>query len=168
MDNKLNFREHINVKINKGNSIVGIIRRSFTHLTKEIVTKLFKSLVRPHLEYCHAVWKADKKMDMQSLERVQSRATALVPELKEKCAMDRLKELKLPCMAYRSLRGDMVETYKILQGKYDDESEIAELIEKAPEARRTRGHSLKIQGKRWRTNIMKFNFSNRKVGTWNR
>ena len=130
IDPKLNFREHMNMKINKGNTIVGIIRRSFAYLTKEIVAKLVKALVHPHLEYGHAVWKPNKKADMESIERVQSRATALVPELKGKSAVERLFELKLPCMAYRTLRGDMIETYKIMNGKYDSETEVWDIVKK--------------------------------------
>jgi len=35
---------------------------------------------------------------------------------------DRLKAFKLPTLHYRRIRGDMIETYKILTGKYDVET----------------------------------------------
>ena len=44
------------MKINKANSIMGIIRRSFRHLDSDIFSKLYKALVRPHLEYGISVW----------------------------------------------------------------------------------------------------------------
>jgi len=47
IDSKLNFEQHTNEKINKANSIMGLIRRTFTCLDEEI----FILLVRPHLEY---------------------------------------------------------------------------------------------------------------------
>ena len=32
---------------------------------------------------------------------------------------ERLRKLQLPTLRFRRLRGDMIETYKILTGKYD-------------------------------------------------
>jgi hypothetical protein len=34
---------------------------------------------------------------------------------------ERLQKLKLPTLAYRRIRGDMIELFKILTGKYDPE-----------------------------------------------
>ena len=55
IDNKLKFGEHISEKINKANSIMGVIRRSFRFLDPKTFLKLYKSLVRPHLKYTVAV-----------------------------------------------------------------------------------------------------------------
>ena len=33
--------------------------------------------------------------------------------------IDRLKKCQLPTLDYRRIRGDMIETYKIVSGKYD-------------------------------------------------
>jgi hypothetical protein len=35
---------------------------------------------------------------------------------------ERLRELKLPTVKYRRTRGDMIETYKIINMKYDPEA----------------------------------------------
>jgi hypothetical protein len=32
---------------------------------------------------------------------------------------ERLRKLKLPTLGYRRVRGDMIEMYKIIKGKYD-------------------------------------------------
>ena len=55
-DSDVSFREHIANKINKANSITGLIRRSFTFLDCESFTKLYCALVRPHLEYGQSIW----------------------------------------------------------------------------------------------------------------
>jgi len=52
------------------------------------------------------------------LEKVQKKATKLIPELKNMVYIDHLKLLKLPTLHYRQVRGDMIEMYKILYGKY--------------------------------------------------
>jgi len=55
------------------------------------------------------------------LEKVQKRATKLVPKFKKKIVyVDRLKLLKLPTLHYRQVIRDMIEMCKILlSGKYD-------------------------------------------------
>ena len=47
----IDSRDHITKKVNIANRNLGTIFRSFTYIDKEIFLKLFKSLVRPHLEY---------------------------------------------------------------------------------------------------------------------
>jgi ribonuclease P/MRP protein subunit RPP40 len=51
----LKFNEHIYAKINKGYSMLGIIIRNFGTILDEIFVLLYKSLVRPHLEYANVV-----------------------------------------------------------------------------------------------------------------
>ena len=51
IDSNLSFRDHINSKVNLANRNLGIIFRTFTYLDEETFLHLFKSLVRPHLEY---------------------------------------------------------------------------------------------------------------------
>jgi len=56
-DSNLSFRDHISHKINKAYSILGIIKRNFIYMeswtTRFLL--LYKSIVRPHLEYANSV-----------------------------------------------------------------------------------------------------------------
>ena len=45
-----------------------------------------------------------------ALENVQRRATKKIPGFKNMSYEDRLQKLKLPTLAYRRKRGDMIET----------------------------------------------------------
>ena len=56
-----NFDCHINEKINKTDSILGIIKRNFPYLSQECFVTLYKSLVRSHLEYANCVWSPHHK-----------------------------------------------------------------------------------------------------------
>jgi len=51
IDCSLNFSEHIHKTTYKAHSTMAVIRRSFTCLDCQCFTLLFKSSVRPHLEY---------------------------------------------------------------------------------------------------------------------
>ena len=54
IDQDLSFELHL--KINKANSAIGLIRRSFMHLDKDMFLTRYKSLIRPQLEYANQVW----------------------------------------------------------------------------------------------------------------
>ena len=73
-----------------------------------------------------------------------------------------LKELKLPTLKFRRLRGDLIETFKILQNIYDKRvtGGMFELCENTI----TRGHSLK---NRCRLDIRKYFYTNRVIDVWN-
>ena len=79
IDEHLSFETHIDSKVNKANSIMGIIRRSFTYLDEEMFVLLFKALVRPRSEYSHSVWNPYLKKHINLVENVQRRSTEVNP-----------------------------------------------------------------------------------------
>lgn len=81
IDNKLNFQNHINKQVNKANQKLGLINRSFKYMDKDMFLQLFKSLVRPHLEYGSTVWSVANKKEAIIIENVQRRATRLIKEI---------------------------------------------------------------------------------------
>jgi len=60
--------------------------------------------------------------NVDNIESVQKRATKQIPGFNNLSCHERLKKLKLPTIAYRRIRGDMIETYKIINEKYDPEA----------------------------------------------
>ena len=155
-------------KINKANSIMGIIRRVFTHLDHEIFNKLYKGIVRPHLEYANPVWSPSLRKNIIAIENVQRRATKCIPGMKDLEYKDRLIQLKLPTLVYRRLRGDMIETYKITSEKYDDEiGRILPRYEDIVKRDGIRGHNKKIYKFRSKLNLRKNFFTQRVVDIWN-
>ena len=129
-----------------------------------MLVQLHKSLIRSHLEYANTVWSPINKADIDHLERVQRRATKLVPELRKLSYPERLRQLKLPSLVYRRQRGDMIETYKILKGLVDSTNgSPLHLAERG----RTRGHSLKLKKTQCRMAVRQHAFSQRVVNNWN-
>ena len=67
INSKLKFDEHIQNQVNKANKMMGLIRRSFKCLYIRSFRLLFKSIVRPHLEYASSVWSSSKIKDIDSI-----------------------------------------------------------------------------------------------------
>ena len=121
IDMDLTFEDHIINKVNKANSIMGLIRRSFTYLDKHLFKKLFTTFVRPHLEYAQSVWSPHLVKHIKTIENVQKRATKLVDGLQQMSYSQRLEILDLPTLVYRRRRGDMIEMFKHFKA-YDTSS----------------------------------------------
>jgi len=164
VDSKLTFSEEISCRIKKANTIMGVIRRTFTYLDQKIFLCLYCSMVRPHLEYASSVWSPMWRKEVTAIERVQRRATRQIPGFSGLTYEERLRKLNLPTLYFRRLRGDMVETFKILTHKYDiDETEFFELDASS----RTRGHDLKLRKYAASTARRLNSYSYRVVNAWN-
>ena len=100
---------HVGVAAAKGNRMVGLIRRNFPDLDMGSGRVLYCSLVRPHLEYAVQSWSPYFQRDVDIIEKVQRRATRLVPEISHLSYGDRCKELNIQMLVERRLRGDMNE-----------------------------------------------------------
>ena len=101
-----------------------------------------------------------------ALENFHRRGTKLIPGCKELDYKERLKRLNLPTLSYRRLRGEMLEIYKILTGKYDS-SVTSNFVTSRENDSITRGHNLKIFKERRRLNILKNSFIYRSTDVWN-
>ena len=110
-----------------------------------------------------------KQTYKDALENVQRRATKQINGMSDTSYPDRLRKLKLPTLAYRRIRGDMIEIYKLLHGKYDrNTSNIINLYKDHNKLNeRTGGHKWKICHEISRLNLRKESFPNRAVNMWN-
>ena len=102
--------------VKSANRILGMINRTFLYKSEQVILQLYKSLVRPNLEYCIQAWWPHLVKDIQSIENVQHRATRMISSLKGLSYDERLVSLKLTTLETRRLRGDLIEVFKILKG----------------------------------------------------
>ena len=149
---------------NKGKQILGMISRSFECKNKTVMKNLYKSLVRPHLDYCIQAWRPHYKKDIDVIEKVQRRATKMVTDLKDVKYEERLKRLNLTTLETRRQRADLIEVFKIMTGKEKVKEE--DFLTRSD--RIGRGHSLKLYKKGTKKDVGKFSFGNRVCELWNR
>ena len=107
INSTLKFDSQVQESAKKAYSILGILKRTLFRYWKEhTFIKLFTAFVRPHFEYAAPTWSPYKKKDVV-LEKVQQRATRLVPSLKNLCYSERLTKLNLTLLETRRTRGDL-------------------------------------------------------------
>ena len=164
VDKQLKFQQHIYSSVKKANRKLGLIRRSFTHMDKDMFLTLYKSIVRPHLEYGSNIWTTIYKKDKIALENVQRRATKLVPGIQHLCYSERLRKLGIPSLQYRRVRSDLVETYKIINGI---DVVTRNIFPQNPHNIPTRGNTCKIYKQHTRIDVRKYSFTQRVVDHWN-
>ena len=168
IDDQLEFESHISEKINKANKMFGLLGRSFNCLDIKTFTCLYKTMVRTHLDYASSVWSPYKIKHIEMIENVQRRCTRQLPYLKDLSYPERLKKLNLPTLAYRRLRGDMIETYKIIKGIYDKESaSFLKMWTDIAQRDIGRGHSMRLYLQRSIKPVRKNSFGVRIVNIWN-
>jgi hypothetical protein len=163
-DAHLSFDPHINRVVNKANQMIGIIRRTFSFLDKNTFLKLYKAFVRPHVEYANVVWSPYLKRQSQTIERVQRRATKLLKECCGKSYGERLRYLNLHSLKGRRTRGDLIQTYKIINGVDGVDMKKIFTFSHNDTTRNSQG---KIFVQHCKTNKRKFSFSHRVANHWN-
>ena len=104
VDPLLNFEEHILKTVKKARQISGLITRTITFKSKDIMVPLYKSLVRPILEYGNAVWSPYFRKHINLIESVQRKFTKCIIGVKDMTYEERLKFLNIPSLEFRRLR----------------------------------------------------------------
>lgn len=171
IDNQLKFSKHIQNQVNKANRALGAIKHTFKHIDKDTFLSLYKSLVRPHLEYASVIWTPQLKRDKDSIEQVQRRATRIIPSLSELPYSERLKSLNLPTLLFRRMRSDIIQMFKINKGldqtRTDSECRICgRSMFKPTPSTNTRSHGQKYQIQHTSPQRKNF-FPTRITGVWN-
>ena len=142
IDPTLSFDSHIEIIVKKASSKTAQILENFSYRSKQVLVPLFKTLVRPVLEYVNNAWNSNQRYNIDEIEAVQKRFTKKIPEVKKLTYEERLNRIKLPSLEYRRFRGYLIETYKIAHNLYDKDS--VNTLLKFRTNSRLRGHSFTI------------------------
>jgi len=137
----LKWSTHCQQTYTRANRVLGMINRTISSRDKQILLSLYKTLVRPHLEYCSPAWSPHYKKDKQLLERVQHRFTRMLSGLKSLEYDDQLKTLGIWSLEERRNRADLLEVFKMKSGF---SAVTFDTFFTVDSQQRTRGHSWKI------------------------
>ena len=69
----------------------------------------------------NVIWGPHYTLDKRKVEKVQWRATRLLPHLHHKSYAERLTLLSLPSLQYRRLRGNLIFLYKVLNNYFNSD-----------------------------------------------
>ena len=108
MNANMKVSEQYRIAASKGNQVLGMIRRNIAYREKSLIVPLYKAIVRSHLQYCIQAWSPYLRKDIDMLEKIQRRATKLIPGLRDISYEERLKECGLTTLETRRLRGDQI------------------------------------------------------------
>ena len=103
----------------KAKQVLGQMARSITLRDKVTWPKLYRTYVRPHLEYGVQAWNPWTQADITVLEKVQEQAMRYVSGANSSVYEERLCELGLLSLKERRHRGDMIQVWKYLHHKQD-------------------------------------------------
>ena len=157
--------EQCGIATSKGNQILRLIRGTITYKEKHLIVPMYKAIVRPHLQYCIQAWRPYRKKDIDNLERIQRRATKMIPELRDLSYECRLLQSGLTTLETRRLRGDQTEVFKIVNG-YEDVDR--NMFFKLEEGNRPRGQKAALVNEQCRLDMRKYSFSQRVINEWNK
>jgi hypothetical protein len=108
---------HVNKAASKANQVLGLMSRSVHFRDRITWISLYKTYVRPHMEYAVQTWSPWAQKDIQTLEKVQERAVNMCSGLKGSNYTEKLVEVGLTTLADRRVRADMIQVWKIIHGK---------------------------------------------------
>ena len=94
---------------NKAMSALYRSRRTFKYINEESFKILYKTYIRPNLEFCIPAWCPYLLKDIEVMEKVQRRARKMVLGLKNLQYEDRLQRLGILNLSDRRLRGILLK-----------------------------------------------------------
>ena len=103
LDKHLNFREHLAKKIKICNKLIGTIKHLSFHLPRKSLLTIYKSFVRPHLDYGDIIYdNPENETLINNLENVQYQACLAISGAFQGTSRESLyRELGLECLQNR-------------------------------------------------------------------
>jgi len=143
----------------KVNRMLGLVKWTIEYKILDfMIVRLYKSLVRPHLQYFSPVWSPHYRKDKIFLEKVQHCHTRIFDDFKELEYNERLRKLKLWTLEDRRNHANCLRWWEASRQSHWTHFCFAEET-------RTRGHSYKMVKLHSRCDV--HFFSVRVVNHWN-
>lgn len=122
LDKKLTFNHHLKGKIAKANKGIGIIKRMYSYLPRKSLLTIYKSFVRPHLDYGDIIYdRPHNDAFCTMIESVQYNAALAITRAIKGTSRERLyQELGLESLSDRRWYRRLVYFYNIVNKSAPD------------------------------------------------
>ena len=119
LTSNLSWSEHITQVNSKARKLIGLLYRRFHNCNSDVLTKLYKAFIRPHLEYAPHVWDPYLVKDIQQLEKTQKFALRVCCKDWSASYTDLLECCQIPSLSTRRRNAKLCQLYKIIFGLAD-------------------------------------------------
>ncbi len=164
----LKCADHIGSICKKAFARVNLIYIAFYSRQLSFLVQMFKTYVRPTLEYASEVWSPHLKKDIDLIERVQKYFTQRLPGVSgnytDRLFLLRSKGIQLELLEMRRIMADLITVYKIINGLCA--LDFRDFFQWSS-ATMVRGHCLRLQVPWARLDCRRYFFANRVVIPWN-
>lgn len=120
MSKNRKWNDHIHLGISKANQMIAWVIRSVISRKPHIMLNIYKCMIRPNIEYCVQLWSPLPSHGnwglILDIEDVQRKFTRLIDGIGLLTYKSRLEKLGLTTLLERRMRGDLIETFKIVNG----------------------------------------------------
>ena len=164
IDRSLRFHSHIRRIVGAAGGLTTNVLNCTLSRDSDFLINVYKSHVRPILEYASCVWNTGYIGDLKLLERIQRRFTRSIVNMSSHSYEDRLKLLDLYSFKGRLLRADLIMVWKIINKQCSVAFE--DIFQYSP-VLATRGHPYKLFSNHYNLDVRKRSFSVRVINAWN-
>jgi hypothetical protein len=170
ISDNMKWNEYIERIRSKATTLSYILLRTFSSADSKLLVDLFKTYVRPTMEYNTSTWSPYIKEDIKEAESVQRKFTKRVCQrsnISFSDYNDRLVKLNLESLESRRVKNDLLLAYKIIHNLVDIDCSKHFNFNKFG-GHNLRRHSLHIASKSPPSTICRQNFfSQRIINHWN-
>lgn len=138
----LSSKAHTAKATTSASRLLWALRRSFSFWTENSVPILLKAFIRPVLEYGAPAYFPETKGECYQLEKIQRRATRMIPNLRHTTYLERCSALGLYTLEYRRTRMDLLTVFRIVGC---GELPVLRSIFQLSTITNTRGHRFKLE-----------------------
>ena len=161
----LKFNEHIDTIVKKANRQLGIIGRVFKTRNMDTIIPLYKTFVRPILEYNSVIWSPYMEKYDHQIERIQMRMFKLMNNVRSLSYKEKLKKANLLTLRARRIKHQLMIAFKI---KNNDMDLCFDDFFEENHFKKTRGNVLKLSLQKSRTKKYQNFFTCAIVKHWNK
>ena len=78
IDNKLNWKSHIEYINHKVNLGIGIVKQLRYYVQEETLINHYRALIKPHIDYGILAWSSANRTNLKTIERTMNKAIRLM------------------------------------------------------------------------------------------